>query len=376
MVQKIPASGLESAGGSFKNIFINGDMQISQRTTSSSGLTTSAFVLDRWQMTLNGAGTWTMSQDTDVPTAQGFTKSLKLDCTTADGSLAAGDYLYIHQRFEGQMLQHLKKGTTNAEKLTVSFWVKNTKTGTHVVQLWDEDNDRIIATTYTVDTTNTWEHKVVTFAGDTTGAIDNDNAASFRFIFWFAAGSDYSSGTLSTSWASKTNANRAVGQVNSADSTSNNIYLTGLQVEIGDTASDFEHIPKDVQLLRCQRYCRLLKCQGIHYTYQFATNWSRFNPTYANASNEMRDLPSGTWMTATPTFDSTASAITTDSNEFRWGYNGTTVDTTPSSTLGIDNIGYYSLSVYNSGINHSENGKSGFVAFKKQPTIILDSEFA
>ena len=78
MVQKIPASGLESAGGSFKNLFINGDMQISQRTTSSSGLTTSAFVLDRWQMTLNGAGTWTMSQDTDVPTAQGFTKSLKL----------------------------------------------------------------------------------------------------------------------------------------------------------------------------------------------------------------------------------------------------------------------------------------------------------
>jgi hypothetical protein len=357
MVQKIPASGLESAGGSFKNLFINGDMQIAQRTTSSSGLTTSAFVLDRWQMTLSGAGTWTMSQDTDVPTAQGFTKSLKLDCTTADGSLAAGDYLYIHQRFEGQMLQHLKKGTANAEKLTVSFWVKNTKTGTHVVQLWDEDNDRIIATTYTVDTTNTWEHKVVTFAGDTTGAIDNDNAASFRFIFWFAAGSNYSSGTLSTSWESKTNANRAVGQVNSADSTSNNIYLTGLQVEIGDTASDFEHLPHDVQLQRCYRYFQKIQMASNTVINSMAYGSTAIYTGIPHPDGTMRTSPTVTLPTAGKTSGTVAFVTAVGAYPTTVGTN--TVDNVTANYFRVIGASYsanfvagYAVGFYSNGTNN------------------------
>jgi hypothetical protein len=375
MVQKIPTSGLDSQMP-FRNLFINGDMSIAQRATSATGLTGSSYpTIDRMSMQAASAGTWTQSQSTDVPTGEGFATSLKMDCTTANGSLSSGSYLIIDQRFEGQMLQHLKKGTSNSQKVTLSFFVKSAKTGTYIVNIRDDDNTRNISKSYTISSADTWEKKVITFDADTSGALDNDNAQSFAVLFFLAAGSDRSSGTLATSWESTTNANRAVGQVNLADSTDNDWYLTGVQLEVGDTASDFEHLPFDVNLQRCIRYCRLLKMQGIHSgSYQFANNWSRINPTYANTASEMRTVPSAAWKTATPTFDASATAITTDTNEFRWGYNGTEVDTTPSATLGIDNIGFYSLSIYNSGINHNTNGSTGFVSFKVQPTIILNAE--
>ena len=360
----------------FRNLFINGDMSIAQRATSATGLTGSSYpTIDRMSMQAASAGTWTQSQSTDVPTGEGFATSLKMDCTTANGSLSSGSYLIIDQRFEGQMLQHLKKGTSNSQKVTLSFFVKSAKTGTYIVNIRDDDNTRNISKSYTISSADTWEKKVITFDADTSGALDNDNAQSFAVLFFLAAGSDRSSGTLATSWESTTNANRAVGQVNLADSTDNDWYLTGVQLEVGDTASDFEHLPFDVNLQRCIRYCRLLKMQGIHSgSYQFANNWSRINPTYANTASEMRTVPSAAWKTATPTFDASATALTTDTNEFRWGYNGTEVDTTPSATLGIDNIGFYSLSIYNSGINHNTNGSTGFVSFKVQPTIILNAE--
>ena len=375
MVQKIPTSGLDSQMP-FRNLFINGDMSIAQRATSATGLTGSSYpTIDRMSMQAASAGTWTQSQSTDVPTGEGFATSLKMDCTTANGSLSSGSYLIIDQRFEGQMLQHLKKGTSNSQKVTLSFFVKSAKTGTYIVNVRDDDNSRSISKSYTISSADTWEKKVITFDADTSGALDNDNAQSFAVLFFLAAGSDRSSGTLATSWESTTNANRAVGQVNLADSTDNDWYLTGVQLEVGDTASDFEHLPFDVNLQRCIRYCRLLKMQGIHSgSYQFANNWSRINPTYANTASEMRTVPSAAWKTATPTFDASATALTTDTNEFRWGYNGTEVDTTPSATLGIDNIGFYSLSIYNSGINHNTNGSTGFVSFKVQPTIILNAE--
>ena len=108
----------------FRNIIINGDMSIAQRGTSESGITSSGYyTTDRWRTAISSLGTWTMSQDTDVPTGQGFAKSLKLDCTTADASPAAGDVIILNQYVEGQNLQYLKKGTANAQSLTCSFWV-------------------------------------------------------------------------------------------------------------------------------------------------------------------------------------------------------------------------------------------------------------
>ena len=253
-LSKIPSAGFQD-NVKFRNIIINGDMSIAQRGTSSTGLTSSSYnTLDRFKLAMNTAGTWTMSQDTDVPTGQGFAKSLKLDCTTANASLSSGSYMRIDQRLEGQNLQYLKKGTSSAESLTLSFWVKSNKTGTYICEVYDQDNTRQISKSYTISSASTWEKKTITFAGDTTGTLDNDNARSLDVYFWLAVGTDYSSGTLNTSWNSVTTANRVVGQVNLADSTSNEWYITGVQLEAGTTASDFEFLPHDVNLHRCLRY--------------------------------------------------------------------------------------------------------------------------
>ena len=243
------------AGGvNFKNIIINGDMSIAQRGTSASGVSSSQFLTDRFNNSMSSAGTWTMSQDTDVPSGQGFATSYKLDCTTANASLSAGSYFLLTQRIEGQNLQYLKKGTANAESLTLSFWVKSNKTGTYIVEFADQDNTRYNNQSYTIDSSNTWEKKIITIPGDTTGTLDNDNQSSLYVAWWLLAGTNFTSGTLQNSWQSNTNANRAVGQVNLADDTANEWFITGLQLEAGTTASDFEFLPYDVNLQRCQRY--------------------------------------------------------------------------------------------------------------------------
>ena len=248
----------------FRNILINGDMSQSQRSTSVSSLTSSSTykTIDRFVTELGSNGTWTQSQSTDVPTGQGFAKSLKMDCT-ATGS---GGYLHITQRFEGQNLQYLKKGTSNAESFTLSFWVKSAKTGTYIAEFRDTDNTRNISKSYTISSANTWEKKTITYPGDTSGAFGNDNGASLELNLWLAAGSSNTSGTLQTSWASQVSANRAVGQVNLGDSTSNDWYITGLQLEAGQTASDFEFLPFDVNLLRCQRYFYVHTSTAAYYT--------------------------------------------------------------------------------------------------------------
>ena len=254
----------------FRNIMQNGNMSVAQRATSTTGVGASNgyFSCDRFKLGTAGSNTFrfTQSQSTDVPTGQGFANSLKMDCTTADTSLASGDRLEISPRFEGQDLQYLKKGTSSAESTTLSFWVKSNKTGTYICELYDTDNTRQISKSYTISSSNTWEKKELTFAGDTTGTLNNDNDDSIQLSWFLVAGSDLSSGTLSTSWGSVTGANRAVGQVNLADSTSNEWYITGVQFESGTSASDFEFLPFDVNLLRCQRYYYVHTSTQSYYT--------------------------------------------------------------------------------------------------------------
>jgi len=248
-----------------KNLIINGDMRIAQRGTSTASITSSGYyTVDRWRLDYGTAGTWTMSQDTDVPTGQGFATSMKWDCTTANGSLSAGSAMIINQRIEGQNLQHLKKGTSNAESVTLSFWVKSNKTGTYIAEIYDNDNTRQISKSYTIASADTWEKKTLTFAGDTTGTLGNDNDTSLFVNLWLVAGTDLTSGTLNTSWASVTAANRAIGQVNLADNTANYINITGVQLEVGDAASDFEFVPPDMELQRCFRYFEALNGGNVH----------------------------------------------------------------------------------------------------------------
>jgi hypothetical protein len=268
-------------------------MSIAQRGTSTASITgTGYYTVDRWNFFVSSLGTWTQSQSTDVPTGQGFASSLKFDCTTADASPAAGDRLLFQQLFEGQNLQYLKKGTASALSTTLSFWVKSTKTGTFIAELYDADNTRQISKSYTVNTTNTWEKKTITFEGDTTGALDNDNGNSLGLNFWLGAGSNFTSGTLSTTWTSVTTANRAVGQVNIADSTANDWYITGVQLEAGTTASDFEFLPVDVNLDRCERYYQIISkddnstlCNAVSYSTTSAYGVFNFK-------KEMRAVPS------------------------------------------------------------------------------------
>ncbi|MDC3267995.1 hypothetical protein OAU35_00275 [bacterium] len=262
------ASGTVQNQSAFKNIVINGDMSIAQRATSTSSITSSGYhTVDRFRTRLGSMGTWTQSQSTDVPTGQGFATSLKMDCTSANASPSAAASFSIQGQFEGQNLQYLKKGTSSAESTTLSFWVKSNKTGTYIAELFDNDNQRQISQAYTISNANTWEKKTLTYAGDTSGALGNDNGASFLIEFWLGAGSNYTSGTLSTTWTSNTNTNRVVGQVNLADSTSNEWYVTGVQLEAGTSASDFEFLPVDVNLNRCERYFFKNTGSGGHIGY-------------------------------------------------------------------------------------------------------------
>jgi len=238
-----------------RNLIINGSMQVAQRGTSFTGVTASGtFPVDRFIFHVGSLGTWTLTQSTDVPTGEGFANSIKCDVTTAEASPSGTAYARIDQRFEGQDLQRFCKGTSNAKQFAVSFWVKSPKTGTHIVQFQDADNNRNVSKAYTVSSANTWEKKELIFPADTTGAFDNDNALSLRLCFYLAVGTGYQGGTLQTTWGTPSNTTRATGQVNVADSTSNDFYLTGVQLEAGDHVTDFEHRSYADEYLKSCRY--------------------------------------------------------------------------------------------------------------------------
>ena len=238
-----------------RSVVYNGAMKIAQRGTNFTGVTASGtFPVDRFLFHVGSLGTWTLSQSTDVPTGQGLGHSIKCDVTTANASPSGTAYARIDQRFEGQDLQRFCKGTANAKNFAVSFWVKSPKTGTHIVQLQDQDNSRNVSKAYTVSSANTWEKKELIFPADTTGAFGNDNGGSLFLAFYLAVGPDYQGGTLQTTWGTPVNNTRATGQVNVADSTSNDFYLTGVQMEASSYCSEFEHRRFADELQRCERY--------------------------------------------------------------------------------------------------------------------------
>ena len=261
-------AGSADAGGlTGRNLIINGAMLINQRgsVTAASGTAVTYGGVDRWRIyKQDSTAVLDISQSTDVPSGQGFKYSYKVDVTTADSSAAADDRCDVIFRWEGQDLQHLKKGTSEALATTLSFWVKSSKTGTHICEMFDNDNSRQISKVYTVNTADTWEHKTITFEGDTTGALAADNGNSMQISWWLMAGSNTAGGTLSTTWTSNTQANRAVGQVNVLDSTSNEWYITGVQLEVGNTATAFEHRSYADELARCQRYFQHWNLDGTY----------------------------------------------------------------------------------------------------------------
>ena len=239
--------------GGRRNIVINGGMICSQRSTSATGLGASEgyFTLDRFEVAPSTNGRATMSQSTDEP--DGFSNSLKLDCTTADTSIAAGEYFVLRTCFEGQDLQQLKKGTSSAEKVTVSFYVKGNASATYTCELSDTDNTRHNSQTFAV--TTSWNRIILTFVGDTTGTLNDDNAESLRLGFWLHSGTSYSDGTFaSNTWHTADNKRVGDGQTSFFDSTDRELFITGVQLEVGSQATPFEHRSFGEELALCQRY--------------------------------------------------------------------------------------------------------------------------
>ena len=273
-----------------RNLIINGAMQVAQRGTSFASVAT-AYTLDRFQAQNSSLGAFTVTQSTTAP--DGFSNSLKWDCTTADASPAAGDFAALNYRIEGQDLQHLKKGTAGALSTTVSFWVRSNKTGTYILEIVDADNSRNIHKAYTISSADTWEHKELTFAGDTTGTLTNDNGLSMYLRWFLGAGSTYTSGTLATDWQANVNADRAVGQVNLADNTANEWYITGIQFEVGTNASDFEHRSFGEELQLCSRYYKQYKATTLYNQFAFAhTESTTSHSALFTFDPPMRDTPS------------------------------------------------------------------------------------
>ena len=285
-----------------RNILINGAMQVAQRGTSTTGVTTTNHPVDRFKFYLSNSGTFTVSQSTDAP--EGFSYSAKMACTTADASLSAGDYDILQYRVEGQDIQHLEYGTSNAKTLTLSFWVKSNLTGNFVAELAPENAAPYNSVQYSISSADTWEYKTVTFSGSTTGSIANDNTTGLAVNFWLAGGTTFTGGThVDNSWHS-VQANRAAGlNQNLSGSTSNYCQITGVQLEIGDTATPFEHRSYGEELALCQRYYQNHATTGgvahMGMRYQAGASW--YDLTWPV---EMRGSPTitvSTWQGATPT---------------------------------------------------------------------------
>jgi len=248
-----------------RNIIMNGAMNVAQRGTSTTGIGADATTfptVDRFAISAFGttAGRLTMTQTADGPS--GFVNCVKLDCTTADTSIAAGEGLIFLQSIEGQDLQQLKKGTSDAEKLTVSFYVKGNANATYTTELRDHDNTRYNSQEFSV--TTAWNKITLTYVGDTTGAFDDDNVASLRLFIWLHAGSNFTGGThTSNVWHTTNNQRVGDNQTSFFDSTDRTFFITGVQMEVGSVATPFEHRSFGEEFDLCLRYYEKSSAYGV-----------------------------------------------------------------------------------------------------------------
>ena len=281
-----------------RNMIINGAMNVAQRSASVTGIGASAgyFTCDRWQINLGAtsAGRFTMTQTSDGP--NGISANcIKLDCTTADASIAAGERLSLGHNIEGQNLQRIGKGVAGAQQITVSFYVKASASFTFGVELYDQDAGRQITKLF--DTTTDWVRHEFTLPADLddgSSPFDDDNAVSLSMFFWLHAGSNSTSGTLNTAaWANDGTSTRAAGIDSFFSSTDNNFFLTGVQLEVGPVATEFEQEDIGVTLAKCQRYFQKFTSVGANYQrYGGGLNYSTTaSATIINLITTMRASP-------------------------------------------------------------------------------------
>lgn len=289
-----------------RNMAQNGDMRIAQRGTSLSLAhdgSTNGYVADRFQFVITGTADsldGTLAQVSDAP--DGYSNSLKWTTGTTE-TTAADEAVYIQQKIEAQNLQHLGYGSASASSLTVSFWVKSSQTGTFAMSLYAPDDPRNIGTTYTIDAANTWEQKTISFAGDTSGTINNDNGIGLQAVWHIATGSNFNSAD-NTSWGAYAGGRWGYGHVQNGvtETASATFQITGVQLEVGSVATPFEHRSYGEELAACMRYCYVFgtgttnnSALGTGFAYQ--TTWAFASIHFPV---EMRSTPSlsnvgGSW---------------------------------------------------------------------------------
>jgi hypothetical protein len=245
-------------------IIYNGNQSVAQRGTSSTGISSGGYyTIDRWTFSMaNTAGRLTSEQIADGPAGTGLVNCTKLTCTTADTSIASNEILQFQQKLEGQDIQEFCKGTSDAKKFTVAFYVKGNASATYTCELHDRDNTRYNGQEFAV--TTSWNRIVLVFNADTTGAFDDDNAVSVSLNFNLHGGSDYTGGTFSSNtWHTTANQRFGDNQTSFFDSTDRTFFITGIQMEVGEftstTIPPFQHESFEENLKRCQRYYYKLK---------------------------------------------------------------------------------------------------------------------
>jgi len=345
--------GSQSAQGN-RNLIINGAMQVAQRGTSETSVTTAGYrnACDRYRVGGNN-GTWTISQDTDAPA--GFSNSFKM-LLTATETISSTSYWSVEQRIEGQNLQGLAYGTSSAKTITVSFYVKSNVTGTYCLNLYQDDGSKNFPKTYTIDSANTWERKTISFVGDTATALDNDNAKSLRTIFFQVSGSASNSGTPGSRAAYADNT-FAAGHTAQIDAVNDYWQITGLQLEVGEQATPFEHRSFGDELRRCQRY--YFRTTGSSTGYGNLATVSRIGNTLYRGVVEFPVT-----MRSRPSFSSSGSFQTLDS-----GF-------TLSSISGGDGASFDSHGVQVTMTSNGSAGQSSLLrqAADGQAALIYDAE--
>jgi len=286
VTSRLDTVGAASGALSNRNLIINGSQIVNQRGTQTvSASATTQFGPDRFKLITSGLDNFvgTIAQDSDVPSGSGFANSLKITTTTAESAIDAPEYFYLNHTIEAQNLQQLAYGTSSAKKVTLSFWVKSTITGTFALGLYKPDNTtQIHVKTYTINDASTWEYKTITFGANALsgGAIVNDNGSGIEVAWHLAVGSNFKGTDTSSGWAGYSSATWGNGQGTDAVITTTNatFQITGVQLEVGDTATDFEHRTFGDELAKCQRYfCRT-------YPYGTSTGNASSNSSVLSAS--------------------------------------------------------------------------------------------
>jgi hypothetical protein len=328
------AAGLDKRPNA-KPIIINGNCAVAQKGTAITDENSNGYHrVDRMYFAITSMGEGRLQQETLTSGNafnNGFTKAWRVDCQVADASPASGDKMYLQYNLEGQDLQVFKKGTVNAEKFTLAFWVKSNKTGTGNIQLKDKDNsNRQCTQSYTISSANTWEHKVCVFGADTTGAFDNDNGKSLNINWWLDSGTDSDSGTANHgTWEAQDQTKvNAGGTLNIQDNTANDWAITGIQLEVGEYTSStlppFQHETYGDNLRRCQRYF-LFTGGGSNYSSHGTGVEVSSTSAYCNVplSTVMRSTPSVTKRDTLTIFDGDGESDVTGIGTPYYGAQGT-----------------------------------------------------